>query len=234
MILLAIVDSNQQDAQSLEKCVEHYLKKRDIGHLIHRYDGGVEFIRSRTNYDIVLTDIQLEDMDGLDAARFLRIVNRDAALIFVTHRAEMVICGYEVNAMDFILKPIDQPVIDYALERALRGIPKYRESFFALKTPDSIVSLSNYSIYYVEVYGHELVYHTQRGDYRVRGQLGEAREKLKDGYFIQCSRSHLVNVRHMQGLYSDYLMVIGTNVPITKVHHKEIKQAYLDYLGKCV
>lgn len=234
MILLAIVDSNLQDAQMLEKCVECYMKKKDIGYLSHRYDGGVEFIRSRTNYDIVLTDIQLKDMDGLDAARFLRIVNKDAALIFVTQKAEMAVRGYKVNAMDFILKPIDQPMIDCAMERALKGIPKCRESFFALKTPDSIVSLSIYSIYYVEVYGHELVYHTQHGDYKVRGRLREAREKLKDGYFIQCSRSHLVNVHHMQGLYGDYLMINGTNVPVTKVHHKEIKQAYLEYLGKCV
>ncbi len=229
MILIAIVDDDRQERQALENCIERYLDETDTAHLIHRFDGGVEFIRSRTVYDIVFMDIQLGDMDGLDAARFLRIVNKDAKLIFVTHMAQLAIRGYEVSAMDFILKPVDRLTIDRVMDRALSSVEKDKGSFFALKTPQGVFSLSSRSIYYVEVYDHDLVYHTEQGDYKVRGRLGEVKDMLEDRFFIQCSRSYLVNVRHVQSLHSDHLMVNGIKIQIAKSHHKELEEMFIDY-----
>ena len=94
------------------------------------------------------------------------------------------------------------------------------------------MSISSNSIFYVEVYDHDLIYHTDQGDYKVRGQLSEVRKKLEDHHFIQCNRSYLVNMRHVKRLQSDYLEVNGVRIQISKSHQKEIEQRFINYLGK--
>lgn len=231
MTLIALVDSNQLERQTLKQYVEHTLDEAHTAYMIHEFDGGVEFIRSRAAYDIVLMETQLEDMSGLDAARFLRIVNEDAKLIFVTHMAQLAICGYEMSALDFLVKPVTQPVVEGVIKRALKCIEKDNGSYYALKTPGGIISLPTRSIYYVEIYDHNLVYHTEQGDHKIRGRLGEVREKLGDRLFIQCNRSYLVNMRHVQSLHGDHLVVNNVKIQIAKSHYKEIEQIFMNYLS---
>lgn len=232
MILIAIVDDNRQDGQALEESIERYFEGRNAAHHIHRFASAVEFIRSPTAYNIVFMDIRMDDMNGLDAAYFLRIVNKDAKLIFVTRMVQMAIHGYEVGATDFLAKPAQQSAVDRALDRALAGLEVSSGSYFALKTADGIVSLPVCGIYYVEVYDHSLIYHTQQGDYRVRGRFGEVREKLNDRYLLPCGRSHLVNMRHVQSLHGDHLTVNGVKIHVAKSRRKRLEQVFLSCLGE--
>ena len=85
MILIAIVDDDESEMRELKKCVEKYFADKDEACVIHLYSDGVEFVRSREQYNIVFFDIRMKEMDGLDAARFLRIINKEVQIIFVTH-----------------------------------------------------------------------------------------------------------------------------------------------------
>lgn len=234
MYLIAIVDDDEKDLQALASYVKSYFTEKGETHIIYRYHSGVEFIRSRENYDIVFLDIRMGDMDGLDAAHFLRIVNKDAQLIFVTQMAQFAIRGYEVDAMDYIIKPVDRLSIDRVLDKALRRISVSTGISFALKTPDGLVSISSNIIYYVEVYDHELIYHTEQGDYKVRGRLSEVQKKLDSRYFILCSRSYLVNLCHVKSVHSDYLVVNNEQIQISKSHRREIEQRFINYLGESI
>lgn len=234
MLLIAIVDDDESEMQELKNCVEAYFAVREETCIIHLYQDGVEFIRSREQYNIVFFDIRMKEMDGLDAAHFLRIINKEVQIIFVTHMAQMAIRGYEVDATDFVIKPVDQFSINRVLDKASKRIDTYADTSFALKTPEGIVSITSKKIQYVEIFDHDLIYHTELGDFKVRGKLGEVKKKLDESQFIQCNRSYLVNMRHIKSIYNDYVMVHDVRIQISKSRQKEIEQRFTRYLGESI
>lgn len=234
MLLIAIVEDDDDDMQQLKNCVEQYFIAKEEICVIHSFSDGVEFIRSREQYHIVFFDIRMKEMDGLDAAHFLRIINKEAQIIFVTHMAQMAIRGYEVDATDFVIKPAEQFAINRVLDKATKRIDASVDLTFALKTQNGIVSIAARNILFVEIFDHDLIYHTEIGDFKVRGKLGEVRKKLDETKFIQCNRSFLVNMHHIKSIHSDYVLVNDVRIQISKSRQNEIEQRFIKYLGETI
>ena len=100
-----------------------------------------------------------------------------------------------------------------------------------LKTADGAVSLSANDILYVEVFDHNLVYHTTRGEYTVRGRLSDVSEKLDPEKFVLCNRSYIVNLRHVSNVTADYLLIGDTRISVSKSHRKELMNRFSSFLG---
>ena len=156
MLRLAIVDDNPNDSAALRALVADYLTRNNHAHVIQVFNAPLDFIRSTENHDIVFMDIRMDKLDGLEVARIMRKINTDSVLVFVTAMAQLAIKGYEVDALDFIVKPADQFSINYVLTKALTRLENTSSTVFALKTSDGIVSLSSNDITYVEVFDHNL------------------------------------------------------------------------------
>lgn len=232
MLRLAIVDDSPDDAASLRGLVSTYFHEHEQACIISVFNAPLDFIRSTDNHDIVFMDIRMDTLDGLEVARIMRKINADAVLIFVTHMAQLAIKGYEVDALDFIVKPADQFSINYVLTKALARLENVDNTVFALKTSDGIISLSSNDITYVEVFDHNLAYHTTRGVYDVRGRLSDVIKKLDPKRFILCNRSFVVNLRYVSSACSEYLVVDGKKIFISKSHSKEIMKHFSNFLGE--
>ncbi len=232
MLLIAVVDDDPKDAALLKEYVEKYCKMKDQPVMIHVFHDGLDLVRSTENHDIVFLDIQMGKLDGLETARFIRKINKETILIFVTNMAQFAIKGYEVDALDFILKPPSMSSIVYVMDKAMKRLDgSGTKAQFSLKTPDGTISLSANDITYVEVFDHNLVYHTTRGDYTVRGRLSDVSEKLTPDRFVMCNRSFIVNLRHVSNVTSDYLLIGDTRVSVSKSHRKELMKRFSSFLG---
>ena len=231
MLLIAIVDDDPRDAGLLREYVERYCQKKDLAVMIHVFQDGLELIRSNENHDIVFLDIQMDKLDGLETARFIRKIGKESILIFVTNMAQFAIKGYEVDALDFILKPAAMESIVYVLDKAMRRLDATASALFSLKTSEGVIGLSANDITYVEVFDHNLVYHTTRGDYTVRGKLGDVSAKLNPERFVMCNRSFIVNLRHVSNVTADYLLIGDTRISVSKSHRKELLKRFSSYLG---
>lgn len=232
MLMLAIVDDEPKDSAALNALVAEYFRQNNQAYMVHVFNAPLDFIRSTENHDIVFMDIRMDKLDGLEVARLMRKINKDSVLIFVTHMAQLAIRGYEVDALDFIVKPADQFSINYVLDKAITRLESVTSTVFALKTSDGIISLSSNDITYVEVFDHNLVYHTTKGNYDVRGRLSDVLKKLDEKRFIMCNRSFVVNMRYVSSTCNEYLVVDGTKIPISKSHRKEIMQHFSNFLGE--
>jgi len=232
MLRVAIVDDEQADSAALLSLVTEFFQKNDLACMSRVFDAPLDFIRSTENYDIVFMDIRMEKLDGLEVARIMRKINTDSVLIFVTQMAQLAIKGYEVDALDFIVKPATQFSINYVLTKAMTRLDNVSSTVFALKTTEGIVSLSSNDITYVEVFDHRLAYHTTKGTYEARGRLSDVVQKLDSKRFIMCNRSFVVNLRHVSSVCSEYLVVGGKKIYISKSHSKEIMKHFSNYLGE--
>ena len=231
MLLIAVVDDDPKDAALLKNCVEEYCKKKNLPAMARVYHDGLEFIRSTESHDIIFLDIQMKKLDGLETARLLRKINKESILIFVTNMAQFAIKGYEVDALDFIIKPASLSSIVYVMDKAMKRLDGSARAVFSLKTAEGTISLSSNDITYVEVLDHNLIYHTTRGDYTVRGRLSDVSEKLDPEKFVMCNRSFIVNLRHVSSVTADYLLIGDTRISVSKSHRKELMKRFSNFLG---
>lgn len=232
MLRIAIVDDSPADSAALRELVANFFLKNEQAHMIRIFDMPLDFIRSTDAHDIVFMDIRMDKLDGLEVARIMRKIDVESVLIFVTHMAQLAIKGYEVDALDFIVKPADQFSINYVLTKALTRLENTSGTMFALKTSDGIISLSSNDITCVEVFDHNLAYHTTKGVYEVRGRLSDVVKKLDPKRFVICNRSFVVNLRYVSSVCSEYLVVDGKKIFISKSHSKEIMKHFSNFLGE--
>lgn len=232
MLLVSIIDPSKEDVTRLSTLIERYFRRSGTAYVQRVYQSGMEFVRSAENSDIVFLETNLEKLDGLETARIIRKLGNEAQLIFIARGAEMAIHGYSVDALDYLLKPVEPADVERALDKAVRRLSSRSCAYLALKLPNGTASISTNDITYVEVFDHNLVYHTTGGDYTVRGRLGDVYEQLDHDYFLACNRSFIVNLRYVTEICTDHVILNGTKISVSKSHRKEIQSRFSAFMDK--
>ena len=225
---IAIVDDDERVRAQLRSYLEQYEESSKEQFTISVFGFAELFLTNyRPDYDLVLMDIDMPGMDGLEAARKLRKLDERTVLLFVTNLAQYAIKGYEVAATDFIVKPVSFERFSQKLERALRYVPENRRPRLLIRTEDGTVTVEMDDIQYVDVQGHSVFYHTAKDVYRVRGSLKQAEEELNDPQFFACDKSVLVNLTYVEGVSGSTVTVGGVELAISRPK----KKAFMDALA---
>ena len=180
MVNAAIVEDEIRSADVLCGFLERYGSEKGREFAVSRFTDAIAFLENYVpRYDIVFMDIQLPDMDGMTASRRLRALDRDVILIFVTNMANYAVSGYEVDALDFIVKPVSYFPFTVKLERALGRLDgNAGGGSVLLSTAEGAVCVRPCDVRYVEVMKHTLIYHTTTGDLTVYGSRKNAESTL--------------------------------------------------------
>ena len=151
-------------------------------------------------------------------------------LMFVTNMSQYALEGYEVEAVDYVLKPVSYQDFALKLRKAQRYISQNRDTQIALHTTSGIVLLMVSQVIYVESALHYLIYHTTTSDYRVRGSISDAESTLPHGQFSRCNTSFLVNLKYVKALERDEVLMNPDN------HRLKISRGrrgtFLDQMGR--
>ena len=210
MVNIAIVEDEDPAARVLEEFLKRYEREHGgTAFNVSRYRDAETFLSDVAvgGYGIVLMDIELPDMNGMEASKRLRERDADVIIMFVTNMAQYAIKGYEVRAFDFIVKPVTYADFALKLTGALECEKTRRGKTVWVTNKDGRVAMRTTDIKYVEVAGHILIWHTVQGDYRASGQLAAAEELLKGEPFAYCNRCYYVNLRYVTAVrgYEAYL-----------------------------
>lgn len=233
-IRAAIVEDEDKAFENLESLLKRYAEEKKIPISVFRFADAVKFLNDyRPNYDVVFMDIRLPYMNGLDAARKMREYDPDVFLIFVTDLAQYAIKGYEVNAFDYIVKPVIYDHLVSKLDKVVRlSEERDREPKISIKAEDGYVVLSASSISYIEVINHVLVYHAGSRSYSVYGSLKQVENILPANSFSRCNNCYLVNLKFVTAMNKDFVSVGEDKLKISRLKKKEFIDDFTNYLGR--
>ena len=229
MFSVAIVEDDKLAADLLAGYIDAYAASSKEEFSVTVYANAIDFLSNyKAGYDIVFMDIDMPHLDGLSASRKLRQLDTSTVLIFVTNMAQYAIKGYEVQAMDYMLKPIKYYDFLLKLQRAVNFTRASDNQSVAIVKGGGYVRVYVRDISYIEVMGHKVLYHVGKEEVEEYSALAKVEEKMKPFGFLRPNNYCLVNPKHITLVHGMSVNVGGTELPIS--HPK--KKAFMHALGE--
>lgn len=232
VISIAIVEDDAADLARLTECLRQYQQEHSLHFSVRAFSHPSDFLDTyRSDFDLIFLYIELPVFSGIEVAQELRKIDTVVTLVFVTNMEQYAVNGYEVDALDFVVKPINYYRFSSMLGKALTRIARREEKEIIVSGGSSMTRLPVSQIYYVEIRDHLLVYHTEHGSFEAWGKLTELEAELSDHNFARCSNSHLVNLRHVVSILGNDVDVAGTKLPISQRRRKSFYASVTSYLS---
>ncbi len=231
---IAVCDDNIDELSHISSLLEDYSRERDSSVTYEAFHSATELIETirKRRFDLLLLDILMPSVTGLDAAKEIRQSDYEIPIIFLTSSREYAVESYRVSAEDYILKPARKDEIFPALDKQLKRFTR-EEAYLTLKTGSGIAKLPLSQIVYVEVINRTVQFVLANGEVReVYGYLTDYEGALlSDPHFYKPHRSYVVNLRQVTKLDKNGLSTkVGKTVPVARDAFSQAKAAYMKYL----
>lgn len=233
MLNVAIIEDDNNFAAELKQHVTRYAKDNNVTFNISLFGNVEDFLLPRQDgFDIVFFDIELPGMNGMDGARRFREMDTDAVIIFITSLSRYAVNGYEVDAMDYMIKPITYNNFALKLEKAIRKTESRQYKTIVLRAKDGVRKVRSIDVYYLEVRGHNLTFHTELGAVDATGSLTDYEEELRPYHFSRCNSCYLVNMRAIVRIDGMSIWLKnGEELAISRRKKKEFLDDFTQYIG---
>ena len=175
-------------------------------------------------FDCVFLDIQMKSINGIECARKIREYDKKIGIVFLSAIKDYVFEGYEVNAIRYLLKPLEVEKCHALLDLISESVTKERQYLLVNKT-----KVDCEEILFIESFGHYCAVHTDKV-IETKASLGEIISKLPMS-FIQTHRSYVVNLEHVDSVLKDVcLLDDASEIPISRNSVKKVNQAFMEFI----
>ena len=184
-------------------------------------------------YDVLIFDIQMKNMNGMELAKKLRARGCDSVIIFVTGVPDYAIEGYEVGAVRYILKPVKPELLKELLDAAFTERQKKAEDYFVLGQGADLEKIPFEKIVYIEARGHYVFLKGTDFEREWKTSFSETAEAFDDRQFFCLRRGLLVNLSHVARITrTDCVLDGGEVLPVARGAYKELNEAFIEFFKK--
>lgn len=230
MIRIAIVDDEPFFVDELSGFINDYQKEKGLNIELTIYRDGDEILQKfRSQFDIILMDIQMKFVDGMTAAEEIRRKDSQVVILFITNLTQYAIRGYEVRAFDYVVKPVSYFAFSQKLAMAIAQVHKQKSCYVTLTTKDGVARVETSDIYYIESIGHNLIYHTHKGDLMGSGTIKATEEMFSDLHFSRINKGNLVNLEKVEGIKDKCAIVNGQTLAIARPRYESFMKDMTNY-----
>ena len=232
MIKIAICDDEKEACEALRDKTLHYMQEKKEHFEIECFFSASTLLQTSCTYDMLLLDIQMPEQDGLTLARKIRANDSHSIIIFITALTEYVYDAFEVEAFDYICKPVADMRLHKVLDRTLNKLSTNENKSLLIQTINWCKAVKLDDIYFCEVINRKIYLHTKSGVIAYYSKLEDIEKKL-DSRFFRCHRSYLVNLDYLlEYTNGQIILENGENVPTSRLRHQDFMDAMMLYMKR--
>lgn len=230
-ISIAICDDQQVDIDYLYSILLKWSKEKNIKIDITSCKSSEEYLFKYEHspiFDILLLDIQMKDIDGIQLAKEIRKSNKTVQIIFITGYEDYISNGYDVAALHYLLKPVKPEKLFEVLDKAVAKLNKHEEYLLIRKNNDFIKTPLSL-ITYIEANAHKTIINTIDDKIESTTSISKIESQLNSG-FIKCHRSYIVNIKYIHKITkTDVILDNNYLIPLSRRQKTLVTQSFITY-----
>lgn len=235
MFKIAIVEDESMYKEQLQAYLQKYQLERKEKLDIAIFQDGEDIIDGYRGFDIIFMDIQMQFMDGMTTAKKIRELDQEVIIIFITNMTQYAIQGYQVDALDYIVKPVEYFAFQEKFTKALiKRKNRKIKTFLSIPVSDGIRKIDIEELYYIESCGHNLLYQLQDEQISSRGVLKEVEKIMLSHGFFRCSKGYLVNMKLVDGIKGSQCLIHGQEIPIGRAVKKQFMEQLIQIMSEVI
>ena len=231
MIRIAICDDEKYMSDQIQELACAFFGRRNRETAIRRFSCGRELLEYDGQIDILFLDIQMKGMDGMETARKLRADKFRGFLVFITVLKEMVFQSFEVQAYDYLVKPVDDKQFEKTMERLYASMQNASEDSLLVQKGYEGRIIREDEIVFCEIIDRKIYLNLASGEVVDYYERIENLETKLNNRFYRCHRSYLINLKHLKGYKNGTAcMDNGKEIPVSRLRSREFSGVVLQYM----
>lgn len=231
IIKIAICDDEITEIKYINMIVDKWARISNKTPVILTFDSAESLFFQYTedmSFDILLLDIQMKNMNGVELAKQIRLVNDSVQIVFITGYPDFMAEGYEVSALHYLMKPVNEQKLFDVLDKACKRINK-NEKTLLLTVDGENVRIPVGNIVYLESFAHTVEITTNNGKIKANLSISELETELSDG-FIRCHRSYIVGLKYIKRITKNEVVIDNDfPIPMSRRLYDKVNQSFIRF-----
>lgn len=228
---IAVCDDEAEYCKQMQRMIEKMYHSLDV--IVDTYQTGHDLLRQfeKQNYDLIFLDIEMPGIDGISLARKLRKKREELRLVFLTSHVEYALKGYEVQALRYLTKPVQEDKLKEVLSYVTEQMQGQKNIWLKTSAGEEQVSVSD--ILYLEAQDQNISINTAERSYLVRYNLRDFERELREYGFFRIHRGYLVSLGKISAVRKNEVTLDGgVLLPLSRTKEKPLKEALYQYIKR--